>query len=39
MKRATPIKLTILLTFLFVVFSQIAAAADAPIWTFPGAKW
>lgn len=39
MKRATPIKSTILLTILLTFFSQIAIAADAPIWTYTGAKW
>ena len=39
MKRVTPIKLTILLTYLLAICSQSAMAADAPIWTFPGAKW
>jgi outer membrane protein assembly factor BamB len=39
MKRATPIKSTILLTILLSVFSQFAVAADAPIWTYTGAKW
>ena len=38
MKRATPIKLILFLTFLMVTFYQFAIA-DTPIWTFPGAKW
>lgn len=39
MKRATPIKSIFLLTFLLIFFSQITIAADAPIWSFPNAKW